>query len=133
MAEPPNSRALRRVEIAVLSKRGLDLMRKSGVSGFWHEIWIEVNTSDLVVFKANSASKENIIGIPHKMMLGFKELVDQLVRAADDTAHLDQLKALEQLKAPPNSQSGYFGFLCELACLQPGIRRCAAARLSRCS
>jgi hypothetical protein len=96
MSAPLNSRALRRVEVAVLSKRGLDLMRKSGVSGFWPEIWIEVNTSDLVVFKANSASAENILGIAHKKMLGFVELVEQLVRAADDTAHLDQLKALER-------------------------------------
>jgi hypothetical protein len=86
MSAPLNIGALRRVEVSVLSKRGLDLMRKFGVSGFWHEIWIEVRPGHVFFFKANSASVRTILGIAHKMILGFEELAGQIVRAADDTA-----------------------------------------------
>jgi hypothetical protein len=107
MSAPLNSRALRRVEVAVLSKRGLDLMRKFGMSGLQREVWIEVQEGKAICFyNERHASIRAMIGGATNRMLGFQELASELVRAADET---------EQSEAPRKSQSGYFGFLCELA------------------
>jgi hypothetical protein len=89
MSAPLNNRALRRVVVAVLSKRGLDLMRKFGMSGLQREVWFEVQEGKTICFyNERDASIRAMIGGATNRMLGFQELVSELVRAADDTAHL---------------------------------------------
>jgi hypothetical protein len=87
--EPYKKKNLRRVDLALLSKRGFDLVQKCGVSLslLVEEVWIDVEEGRSINFyKENNASMQACLGGARSQMLGFPELVAAFVRAADDTA-----------------------------------------------
>jgi hypothetical protein len=100
MSSAPNNSHLRRVDLAVLSKRGFDLAQKFGVSTSHKEVWIDVEEDrSIYFFTENNTSIRACLGGARSRMLGFPELVAAFARAADDTALLDKQSLFKDWQA----------------------------------